>query len=99
MPVITVTVPLLSDNNLAIVYYPLEVCESKESIRELTTAVQYASYGTLAVSALPCKIVGLELFGVLQLAFLSTGNMDNVNTMLTPLMGMKGVQGFALNLG
>jgi hypothetical protein len=48
---------------------------------------------------LPCKIVGLELFGVLQLAHINVGNMDYVNTMMTPLMGMKGVQGFTMNMG
>ena len=52
----------------------------------------------MAASALPCKIVGLELFGVLQLAHLSIGNMDNVNTMLTPLMGLKGVHGPTVKL-
>ena len=86
MPLITVTVLLLSSNNLLIVYYTPSDCEAKKNMRGFAKAVQYASYGTLALSALPCKIVGLELFGVLQLAHISTGNMDNVNTMLTPLM-------------
>ena len=63
------------------------------------TAVEYASYGTLAISMLPCKIVGLELFGVLQMAHINVGNMDNVNTLLTPLMGMKGVHGYSMNMG
>jgi hypothetical protein len=61
--------------------------------------MEYASYGTLIASAVPSKIVGLELFGVLQLAHINIGNMDNVNTMMTPLMGMKGVHGFTMNLG
>jgi cysteine-rich repeat protein len=99
IPIITVSVLLLSDNNLALIYYPQADCDSKASVRALAKTVEYASYGTLALSALPCKIVGLELFGVLQLAYLSTGNMDNVNTMLTPLMEMKGVQGFSMNMG
>lgn len=61
-------------------------------------AVEYASYAALIVSALPAKIVGLELFGVLQLAFFSVGNMDNVNTLMAPMMGMKGVNGLNLDL-
>lgn len=43
--------------------------------------------------------MGLELFGVLQMAHINVGNMDYVNTMMTPLMGMKAVHGFSLNLG
>ncbi len=86
MPLVTVTVLLVSSNNLLIVYYPPSDCETKKNMRGLAKAAQYASYGTLALSALPCKIVGLELFGVLQLAYITTGNMDNINTMLTPLM-------------
>ena len=65
----------------------------------MAQAVEYASYATLIASALPCKIVGLELFGVLQLAHINVGNMDQVNTMMIPLMGMKGVHGFAFNVG
>lgn len=49
------------------------------------------------MSMLPCKIVGLELIGVLQLAFFAMGSIDSVNIMLTPLLGMKGVNG--LNIG
>ena len=49
----------------------------------------------MAASAVPAKVVGLELFGVLQLAHLSVGSMDNVNPLLTPLMDMKSVHGFS----
>lgn len=65
----------------------------------LTNAVEYISYGVLALSAVPCKIVGLELFGVLQLAHINVGNLDNVNMLITPLMGLKGVHGFTANIG
>lgn len=99
VPVITVPAQMTSDNNIAIIYYEASVCESKANMKGLTDAVTYASYGTLALSALPCKIVGLELFGVLQLAFINVGNLDNVNTMMTPLAGLSGVQGFKADLG
>lgn len=45
------------------------------------------------MSAVPAKIVGLELFGVLQLAYFTLGNVDLVNLLLTPLMNMKGLNG------
>jgi len=60
--------------------------------------VEYGSYGVLILSALPAKIVGLELFGVLQLAFFSIANMNDVNTMLAPISEMKGVNGLNLDI-
>ena len=56
--------------------------------------MEIGSYGVMAASAIPCKVVGLEMMGVLQLAHLSVGSMDNVNPLLTPLMDMKGVHGY-----
>ena len=56
--------------------------------------MEYGSYGVMAASAIPCKVVGLEMMGVLQLAHLSVGSMDNVSPLLTPLMDMKGVHGY-----
>lgn len=60
--------------------------------------VEYGSYGVLILSALPAKIVGLELFGVLQLAFFSIANMNDVNTLLAPISEMKGVNGLNLDI-
>lgn len=98
-PIIVKTFTLTPTNNIALIYYKPEVCDKKKTMQAATTAVEYASYGTLALSVLPCKIVGLELFGVLQMAHINVGNMDNVNTLLTPMMGMKGVHGYSMNLG
>ena len=47
----------------------------------------------MAASAIPAKIVGIELSGVLQLAFFSLAQQDNINMLLTPLMGMKDFNG------
>jgi len=44
---------------------------------------------------LPGKIIGLELFGVLQLAYFSVGSIDSVNVLLSPLMNMKGLNGYS----
>lgn len=67
---------------------------------QVTSTIQYASYGVLALSALPCKIVGLQLFGVLQLAFFSSGSMNNVNVLMAPLLSLKIVNGLNnVNMG
>jgi hypothetical protein len=65
----------------------------------LVSFVEKSSYALLILSVLPCKIVGLELFGVLQLSFLSLGSMDDINLMLAPLKSMRGVNGLNLNVG
>lgn len=99
VPIILVSVAMYSTNNVQLIHYDEKTCKTKATLQEVTKAVEYASYGALILSALPCKIVGLELFGVLQLAHINVGNMDYVNTLMTPLMGMKGVHGFTLGLG
>lgn len=53
------------------------------------------SYATLILTMLPGKIIGLELFGVLQLAYFSIGSIDSVNVLLSPLMNMKGLNGYS----
>lgn len=53
----------------------------------------------MLLSALPCKIVGLELFGVLQLAFISLGSLDNINLMQSPLKRLKATNGLNLDIG
>lgn len=44
------------------------------------------------------KIVGLELFGVLQLAFFNLADNKFVNLYLSPLLGWKYLNGFNLDL-
>lgn len=95
----TLTTTVNPTNNYAAVFYTGDGCSQQKSLETLVGAVQYASYGTLLLSALPCKIVGLELFGVLQLSFFSIGSMDNVNLMMSPLKAMRGTNGLNLNLG
>ncbi len=66
-------------------------------IQEVTKYAMYTSYGVLALTAIPCKIVGLELFGVLQLAFFALGSQDGINLMLTPLLALKESNGYAFS--
>lgn len=61
-------------------------------------AYQIISYVTMLFSLLNCKIIGLELFGVLQLAYFSISNHDFVNIYLGPLKYMKLSNGFNLKL-
>ena len=98
-PTTNISFTIKPTNNILAIHYDNNVCDSKKAMQKVTDAIEYASYATLLLSALPCKIVGLELFGVIQLTFLSLGSMDNVNILMSPMMGMKGVNGFSFNLG
>jgi len=68
-------------------------------MKKLATVIEYGSYGVMLLSVFPAKIVGLELTGVIQLAFFSLGSMDNVNVLMSPMMAMKGINGFAMSIG
>jgi hypothetical protein len=96
---VTITTIVNSDNNAPAIYYPAASCNTQQQIETLVSAVEYSSFAALLLSALPCKIVGLELFGVLQLSFLSLGSMDNLNLMLTPLKDLKATNGLNLDIG
>ena len=45
------------------------------------------------LSLIPAKINGLELMGVLQLAYFSLAQQQNVNALLEPFMRMNAVNG------
>ena len=58
----------------------------------------YASYAVLFLGMACDKVIGVELFGVLQLAYLATSDLNSVQPLLSPLMNMSIVNGFNLNL-
>ena len=51
------------------------------------------------LSLISIKIVGLELFGVLQLAYFNLSDHDFINLYLSPLLSWRFLNGFNLNLG
>ena len=57
-------------------------------------AVEAISYATLFASLLSCKIVGLELFGVLQLAYFDLAEHDFLNVYLAPLVSFRSTNGY-----
>ncbi len=50
------------------------------------------------MSMIPAKIVGLELIGVLQLAYFSLAQQENVNILLEPFMRINGINGLNYNI-
>lgn len=86
------------DNNVPALYCQEETCAYRNSTDTLILYGSYASYGVLILSLIPCKIVGLELFGVLQLAYFSLGSVDEINVLLSPLMGMGYLNGYKFHI-
>ena len=71
-----------------------EECGVEDSVHSYLAAMQIVSYAILGVSVLlNCKIVGLELFGVLQLAFYDLAHHDFLNVYSEPLLDFKSVNG------
>lgn len=81
------------NNNRAAIFLTEDLCQSKKIIEYMAEGIEVASYGVLILSLIPGKIIGLELFGVLQLAFISIGSIDQVNPFLAPIMSLTSVNG------
>ena len=70
------------------VLYSAQECSSAESLEILAIGMSVAAYVVMAfgVSSLSNKIIGVELFGVLQLAYFNLADhFSSVDLMLLPL--------------
>jgi hypothetical protein len=81
-------------NNLPAVYYNNTIYQNTKQISIAFQASAYISYAILGIGLICDKIVGVELFGVLQLAYLSMSNLKYVQPLLPPLMNMLLVNGY-----
>lgn len=83
---------------LEVPMYSEEECQKLEPIQKVTEAMEYVSYILLAFAIVCAKIVGVELFAVLQLAHLSLAEHEIINLYLTPLMKWYSVNGYNLKV-
>lgn len=65
-------------------------------MKNLLIAVEVISYAILIASILSCKIVGLELFGVLQIAYFTLSSHSYLNIYLEPLTKFRSLNGLNL---
>lgn len=87
---------IVPDNNVPVNFMDEASCAEKKAFQVAYKAMETASFILLFISMVPGKIIGLELFGVLQLAYFSVGSIDSVNILLTPLMDMKILNGLSI---
>lgn len=74
-------------------FYSSIQCKDSDNIGKATTSFGVLSYIALLMSLLTCKIVGLELFGVLQLAYFSLSLQSFMNIYIAPLVGLRTMNG------
>lgn len=85
-------------NNIPAVYYDNSTYEEVKKMDQAYKGAVYASYGVLFFGLLTDKVIGVELFGLLQLSYLSVSNLNYVQPLLSPLMNLSIVNGINLNL-
>ena len=83
---------------LAPVYYSEEECSVLGSIEAYMTAVSIISYGMLLFSLLSCKIVGLEMFGLLQLLYIDLSTQTFLTLYSFPLTKFGLFNGLSVSL-
>lgn len=76
-----------------LIAYEESQCGTTQQIESMLHVVEMISYFIMAVSLITCKIVGLELFGLLQLSYFVQGNGHFVSLYLRPLSKFKHLNG------
>ena len=83
------------------ILYTDQECQSAGSFKAVTTTMVAVSYVVMgfSVSSLSNKIIGIELFGVLQLAYFNLADhYDSINIFLKPLAKLSVSNGPSVDL-
>lgn len=83
-----------ASNNLPFMFYTEEDLEKQDEVADSANALEIITYVIFFLSMIPCKIIGLELIGVIQLAYFSLAQQENINVLLEPFMKMNEINGF-----
>ena len=79
--------------------YSDEVYTQRAVFTKLLLAAEVISYVMFFVGLFCNKIIGLEMMGVMQIAFFVLADMKLINPLLAPLLYMKSVNGININIG
>lgn len=93
------TVPVSPANNLPAVFYSEDTYREQKQVDGAYKGVVYASYAFMLMGLLSNSITPIELFGLLQLAHITTSNLEGVEPHLAPLMNLSIVHGPNVDLG
>ena len=81
-------------NNLPAVLFDNSTYESTKKMDLAYKVATYTAYSVLLFGMACDKVIGVELFGVLQLAHLVVSDMNAVQPLLSPLMNLSMVNGY-----
>lgn len=98
MPNTTINITIDPTNNLPAIYYNESTYEDVKNLDKTYQAAVYSSYGLLFLGMFCDKVIGIELFGVMQVAFLSLADLSRIHPMLSPLMNFSIVNGYNAKL-
>ena len=79
-------------------FYSRDECQVEHSSKQLLQAYTGISYIILFLSLFSGKIVGLELFGILQIAYFSLAEHSFLNIYLAPMLDFKMFNGLNIKL-
>ena len=72
------------------------MCAKKEVVDKYIDIIEYSSWVVMIFSVFPCKIIGLELMGVLQLNYLSLSSVNTLNPLMSSFASLSSVNGFKM---
>ena len=78
------------------VYYNEDECNVQDKVNKLFKAYTGTSYVVMLASLFSAKIVGLELFGILQLSYFVLASHSFLNIYMAPLANFRLFNGLNL---
>lgn len=85
---------MVTNSNIPITFFSDDTYSVAKTLHKIYPVLAYFCYFVLIVGAFCNKIVGLELFAVLQTSFFSLSNTDRVHPFLTPLFQLQMLNGY-----
>lgn len=89
-----ITIMAQANNNLPFMFYTEEELSKQQNVAQSVNVLEIITFVIFFLSLIPAKIIGLELIGVMQLAYFALAQQDNINILLEPFMQMNEINGF-----
>lgn len=93
-PTIDFSFLCLPDNNLAATYEDEAIYKQETDIKTVYDVVVAGSYVAMALGIMTDNLIGIELFGVLQLLHISLADINSVPPLLSPTANLSMVHGY-----
>lgn len=88
----------ISTKAVPLLHYSSAQCSNRDKIAKFLNLSQFFTYAIMLFSIFTCKLIGLELFGVLQLSYFSLSMQDFIIYYLSPIAQFKIFNGLNIDL-